>query len=157
MNIDKAIRFFSDFLNKSWETVIPLLSDRLYTSDESSKNDWIQANWELLVERKVLQLNEYLEIYGDGADFNGISSRITDVESIPTHSITVLVSDCMDILNNVKINAAEYLFEQLVGFKNGFYINSNPFNFVLVQDKDTNIERVFLLDGVKFQLRLYNS
>ena len=68
MEIDKAIRIFSDFLNSSSEIVTPLLIDRHYTSDESSIGDWLQANWEILVEKKVLKQNEYLEIYSDGAD-----------------------------------------------------------------------------------------
>src|SRR5690606_2936732 len=107
MDIDKAIRVFSDFLNKSWGVIIPLLSDRSYTTDESSKSDWLQSNWEILVERKVLQLNEYLEVYGEGADFNGVSSRITNIGSFPTHFVKVLVNNDKDILNNSEIESSE--------------------------------------------------
>jgi hypothetical protein len=153
MDINKAIRIFSDFLNKSWDTVVPLLSDRSYTTDESSKSDWLQSNWEILVERKVLRLNEYLEIYGDGADFNGESSRITDIESFATHSIKVLVDKQKDILNNSAVQGSEYTFERLVGFKAGFYIDMPPFDFVLVQDEIVGIERVFLLEQIKFKLQ----
>lgn len=153
MKIDKAIRIFSDFLNKSWDTIAPLLSGRAYTSDENAKSDWLQSNWEMLVERKVLQLNEYLEVYGEGADFNGESSRITDIESMPTHSVKVLVGRSKDILNNLEMEPAEYDFERLVGFKNGFYIDVPPFNFTLVQDNNIGCERVFLLEEVKFELQ----
>lgn len=153
MHIDKAIRIFSVFLNKSWGVIIPLLSDRSYTTDESSKSDWLQSNWEILVERKVLQLNEYLEIYGEGADFNGESSRITDINSFPTHSVKVLVSKEQDVLNNVEIDSSEYSFERLVGFREGFYTDIPPFDFVLVQDEDIGIERVFLLEKIKFELQ----
>lgn len=153
MDIDKAIRIFSDFLNKSWGIIIPLLSDRSYTTDESSKSDWLQSNWEILVERKVLQLNEYLEVYGEGADFNGESSRITDIESFPTHSIKVLVDKEKDVLNNLEVESSEYTFERLVGFRNGFYTDIPPFDFVLVQDEDIGIERVFLLEQIKFELQ----
>lgn len=73
MQIDKAIKNFADFLNSSWLIVYPLLVERSYTSNEESINDWLQANWELLVERKVLNINEYLEVYGDGADYHGAS------------------------------------------------------------------------------------
>lgn len=153
MDIDKTIRIFSSFLNKSWDVVIPLLSDRSYTTDESSKNDWLQSNWEVLVERKVLQLNEYLEAYGDGADFYGLSCRITDIESLPTHFIKVLVNKGIDILNNLESENSEYTFERLVGFENGFYTDIPPFDFVLVQDENIGIERVFLLDEVEFELQ----
>lgn len=153
MEIDKAIKIFSDFLNKSWGIIIPLLSDRSYTTDESSKSDWLQSNWEILVERKVLQLNEYLEVYGEGADFNRESSRITDIKSLPTHYVKVLVNNEKDVLNNLKVGSAEYTFERLVGFRDGFYTDIPPFDFVLVQDEDIGIERVFLLEQIKFELQ----
>ena len=153
MNIDKAIRIFSDFLNRSWELIIPLLSDRSYTTDDSSKSDWLQSNWEILVERKVLQLNEYLEVYGCGADFNGGSSRITDIESAPTHFVKVIVDKEEDILNNLKVERSEYTFELLVGFRDGFYTDIPPFDFVLVEDENIGTERVFLLEKVKFELQ----
>ena len=153
MDIDKAIRIFSDFLNKSWNIIIPLLSDRSYTTDESSRSDWLQSNWELLVERKVLQLNEYFEVYGDGADFNGESSRITDIASNATHSVKVLVNKGNDILNSSEVENAKFTFERLVGFRDGFYTNIPPFDFVLVHDEETSIERVFLLNQIKFEIQ----
>jgi hypothetical protein len=152
MDIDNAIRIFSDFLNKSWNIVIPLLSGRSYTTDEGSKSDWLQSNWEVLVERKVLHLNEYLEVYGEGADLNGKSSRIMDMESFPTHSINVLVDRGEDILNNLAIKNSEYTFERLVGFRDGFYTDIPPFDFVLVQDEGIGVERVFLLEQIKCEL-----
>jgi len=68
MTTDNAIRIFSEFLNSSWTIVNQLLIDRNYTSNEDSLNDWLQSNWEFLVERKILKLNDNLEVYGDGAD-----------------------------------------------------------------------------------------
>lgn len=152
MDIDKAIRIFSDFLNNSWTIIFPLLTDRSYTTNESSKSDWLQSNWEILVERKVLQLDEYLIEYGDGADFYGLSCRITDIESSPTHFVRVLVQNGKDMLNELDIENSEYTFERLVGFRNGFYNDVPPFDFVLAQDEDIGIERVFLLEQIKFKL-----
>lgn len=155
MDIDKAIRIFSEFLNSCWKNVLPSLENRTYTTNESSINDWLQANWELLVERKVLPLNEYLEIYGEGADFNGRSSRITDIQSIPQYSIKVIscCSDLVDLLNNTEVGNSELTFEKLVGFENGFYIDNPPFNYVLTQDESSGIERVFSMEKVKFELK----
>ena len=76
VDLNQIIRMFSMFLNNSWNIVIPLLRNRSYTTDESSINDWIQSNWEILVERKILEINNDLEVYGSGADFNEESSRI---------------------------------------------------------------------------------
>ncbi len=152
MDIDKAMRLFVDFLNLTWNIIEPLISNRDYTSDETSKSDWIQANWELLVERKVLPLNDYLEIYGEGADFNGISSRITDIEAYATFSVGVIIDDAIDILNNQKIRNQRYSFDRFVGFENGFYIDFSPFEYVLIQDENIGIERVFSIHDVKFKL-----
>lgn len=154
MDIDKAIRLFSEFLNSSWENVLPSLVNRTYTTNESSINDWLQANWELLVERKVLPLNEYLEIYGEGADFYGGSSRITDIGSTPHYSIKVIScsKDLVDLLNNTKVENDEFTFERLVGFEKGFYIDNPPFKYVLTQDDRFGLERVFFIDEVKFKL-----
>ncbi len=156
MNIDNAIRLFSDFLTASWENVIPLLLDRPYTTNESSINDWLQVNWEFLVERKVLPINKYLEIYGEGADFYGESSRITDIHSLPNYSIKVVLcyNNQTDVLNNINVYSNNFIFEKLVGFENGFYIDNPPFNHVLVHDINIDIDRVFSIDKVKFELQL---
>jgi hypothetical protein len=155
MSIDKALRIYSDFLNASWHIVNPLLIDKNYTSNASSISDWLQANWELLVERKILGLNEYLEVYGDGADYNGESSRMTDVGALPTFSIKIIVDDneVMDLLNNESIIGKELIFERLVGFNNGFYEDAPPFIYVLVQDENAGIERVLSLKDIKFELK----
>lgn len=152
MTTDHAIRLFADFLNKSWDTVQPLLLNRLYTTNDSSKDDWLQANWEILVERKILPVNEYLEPYGNGADFYSMYSRITDIKSNPTHKINIAVVNRIDILNNIKIENCEYSFNRLVGFENGFYTDRAPFNFILIEDEKLGIERVFTLEDVKFKI-----
>ena len=151
MNANEIIKSFSDFLNASWNYVIPLLSERTYTSNEDSINDWMQANWELLVERKILPLNEYLEVYGDGADFNGISSRITDIDIAATHYLSVFIHHGTDLLTNEKINNSIFSFEKFVGFRAGFYTVAPPFKYVLVLDNN-NMERVFRIENTHFEL-----
>lgn len=153
MDIDKAIRIFADFLNASYLIITPLLTGRSYTSDDNSTSDWLQLNWEILVERKVLPLNEYLEAYGEGADFYGSSSRITDMESLPTYSVKVQINKGIDILNNTELIDKEFFFERLIGFKNNFYTDEPLFNYVLVQDENIGIERVFPIENIKFKLR----
>jgi len=155
MNLDRAIRIFSDYLNASWYVVNPLLRDRTYTTDEFSINDWLQANWEILVEKKILQQNEYLEFYGDGADFFGASSRMTEIEALPIFAVKIILDGetVKDFLNNETILKTEFSFDRLVGFKNGFYVSEPPFNYVLIQDDDVGIERVFPLDSIKFELQ----
>ncbi len=154
MEINSAIKLYASFLNCSWQTVIPLLVEREYTSNESSISDWCQSNWELLVERKVLSVNEYLEIYGEGADFNGASSRITDIDVFPTHGIKVKScnkKNIYDLLNDEWCSVDGLDFDRLVGFKDGFYKLEPDYKYALLEDK-SGVERVFALEDVKFEL-----
>jgi hypothetical protein len=156
MKIDKALRVFAEYLNISWVTVLPLLVDREYTTNEISINDWLQSNWELLVELKVLGLGEYLEIYGEGADLNGSSSRVTDINALATFKIKVGAvnpENTLDFLNNQYVKLDNITFDRIVGFKNEFYFIEPDFKYVLVFDEEFGgIERVFLLDDVIFEL-----
>lgn len=154
MEINQAVGIFASFLNASCDIVMPLLLSREYTSDGSSIGDWLQANWEILVEKKVLKQNEYLEVYRDGADYNGASSRMNDIEAMSTHTIKVLPNnEAIDILNNEIINDKERLeFDRLVGFQNGFYTDQPPFDYALLADS-SGMERVLSLDEITFELQ----
>jgi hypothetical protein len=155
MAIDKAIKIFAQFLNNSWITASQLLIDRSYTTNEDSINDWLQANWELLVERKVLMINEHLEVYGEGADFNGSSSRITDISALPNFKLKIKSkngNDVLDVLNNEKVRLNNVTFDKIVGFKNGFYKLVPDFSYVLITDDNLGIERVVALDDIEFEL-----
>ncbi|WP_159466921.1 hypothetical protein [Dyadobacter sp. 3J3] len=153
--IDKAIRFFAEFLNSSWEMASKLLisSDDL---DDELLNDWLQANWELLVERQVVNLNEYVEVYGDGADINGASSRITYPLALPNYKVKIkpIVGETLfDFLNNENVKLREAIFEKIVGFYDGYYVLSPDFKYVLIYDENSNTERVLLMEDVKFELQ----
>lgn len=155
MELDTAIRLFVDFLNSSWDIVSQLLSNRYDTSDENSIDDWLQANWELLVERKVLKVNEYLEIYGSGADYNGSSSRIIDPEALANFRVDIKTKkghETFDLLNNEQVELQNMTFENFVGFKNGFYIQEPPFKYALITDDRLGIERVVAINDLQFEL-----
>nr|WP_068893114.1 hypothetical protein [Pedobacter panaciterrae] len=155
MTTDKAIRIFSDFLNSSWAIGNQLLIDRNYTSNEDSLNDWLQSNWEFLVERKILKINDHLEVYGDGADFNGASSRITDPNAVANFKIKVISKNnkpVHDVLNEEEVTLVNADFNKLIGFKNGFYIMESEFNFMLLDDKNISTERVVRLNDIEFEL-----
>jgi hypothetical protein len=157
MKIANAIMGFGQFLNASWNSVDELIRINEKQSSNETINDWLQANWELLVERRVLGVDEYLQVYGEGADFNGSSSRITDFKSIATHRIVVKSrssGNLFDALNNVYIDENDsYEFDMLVGFENGFYHMMPIFSHLLVYDNSSNIERVFRISDVDFELQ----
>lgn len=155
MTIDNAIRKFVEFLNCSWEVVSQSLHNRDYTTNENAINDWLQANWELLVERKVLKIGEYLEVYGEGADFNRASSRITDPEALPDFKIKVKSKTgvpIFDVLNEDTIELRNVTFERIVGFKDGFYVLELAFKYALLREESIDLERVVSLDEIEFDL-----
>lgn len=155
INLDIAVRYFAKFINESWDSVIPLLEDRSYTTNESSIADWLQSNWEILVERKVLKINQYLEIYAEGADFNNASSRITDASASPDYVVKVksrFGKKIPDLLNDEQVLITDSDFLKLVSFKDGFYQKEPQFEFVLLED-DIGIERVVPIEKVKFELQ----
>lgn len=155
VNLDMAVRYFAKFVNDSWASVMPLLEDRSYTTNESSIADWLQANWEILVERKVLELNQYLDIYAEGADFNGSSSRITDTNAWSNYAVKVkgrFGNEIPDLLNDEQVLITDSDFLELVSFKDGFYHKKPKFEFVLLED-NIGIERVVPIEEVKFELQ----
>jgi len=152
-DVDKSIRVFIDFLNHSWNAAMPVLRNRDYCSDESSLNDWLQANWEFLVERAILKNGDYLEVYGEGADFNGASSRISDFKALPNFSIEVRQQGddpITDKLNNEMVFVNDANFVEFVSFREGFYHKEPIFDSVLLDD--SGIERVVSINQVVFGL-----
>lgn len=149
--VDEKVKEFAEFLNKSLECAQKLLND-----NEDLSMDWIQASWELLVERALLSNDEFLDVYSAGADFNGSSSRITKVNALPTHKI-VLASkngdEVLDLLSAQKLKLVDgMVFEEFVSFKEGFYSNKPNFDCILVNQIGSNQEMVFYINDIIFRL-----
>lgn len=153
MSVDAVLRKFVDYLNGSWNFFDSLLLQRSYTSDEQSINDWLQVSWEILVEKNILQMGEFLEVYGDGADYCGTSSRITDVNALPNFRIVVKPKHgemLFDLLNNVSIKNSQFIFDRFVSFEHGWYKLTPVFNCVLGIDNISGVERVLNIDSIVF-------
>lgn len=152
MNINDIVKEYARFLNQSWNNAMPLLMGRDYTTDEFAINDWLQMNWEMLVERKILSINEYFEPYGDGADYNGASCRITDINAIATHKLIGNSNSipAFDYLNNNHVIVENVVFDRFVGFEEGYYTMKPSFDLVLVYEG--NLERVFKLSEIEFSV-----
>jgi hypothetical protein len=140
MKCTDLIISFRDFISNSWEN-IKLFYENL---DEEEKeiflNDWLQANWEILVERSICETNEFLEVYGYGADCNGQSSRVIYPEILPTHKITCKVKNnelVKDFMTDKLIQIENVDFMGFVNFKNKYFEIAPPFDFILLSsDKD---------------------
>ena len=98
-------------------------------------DDWAQANWELLVERPLCNVAEFLEIYGSGSDYETQRySRVFFHDAIPTHAIVVRAAvPVLDILSNTAIDVSEWAFDRLVARVGDWFENRPPFDHVLVE------------------------
>jgi len=111
--ISNEIIQFSNFLNASW-TYIGLYFKKDSVINENLSN-WLQANWEILVESTVCGKGEFLVVYGDGADFDDEEySRVTYKSILATHCIRV---------EKMKANVIDFFSKESIGNLDGYYFN----------------------------------
>ncbi len=72
---------FRDFLVHSWNDLDLLMANHDWDDDGSFISQWLQVNWEFLVERELLEKKGFLKSYSN-LDF-----RITHRDALPTHEI----------------------------------------------------------------------
>ena len=109
---------------------------------KSFKDDWLQANWELIVERRLGNFDLYLEIYGEGTGYNVESSRVLFPDKQATHNIILSsknedkLYDCLgESLIDDKIESI--IFQKFVTIKaDSWYYEEMPFNMIEALYKD---------------------
>nr|WP_317200528.1 hypothetical protein [uncultured Psychrobacter sp.] len=133
MIINNILKDYASLLCLYWSKVKEL--DNSDTT-ESFKDDWLQANWELIVERQLGDSDLYLEVYGDGADCNGVSSRVLFPNKQATHNV-ILKSEneekIYDFLGERYIDDSieEIVFQRFVTIKDdGWYYEEPPFDMI---------------------------
>lgn len=146
-NTDTIVRGFRAFLNAGWREATALLP-------EHEVGDWMQANWELLVEANLCdQSKEFLEVYGSGADRFGRSSRILQHEALPTHRVVCVGRNdtvVHDLFSGQNIRPATLWFENFVSWDGEHYDEVPPLDHALLADR----REIYLLsiDDVSFEL-----
>lgn len=60
IDITDYIISFRNFLNSSWPYLDALMENHDWDKDGNFIDDWVQANWELLIEREILGKDKYL-------------------------------------------------------------------------------------------------
>lgn len=146
---------FQKFIVLNWAYI-----SELDTQDESDalRIDWLQANWEILVEQQLRTPLIMLEVYGDGAD-NGQSSRIQNETASPTHYISCEPKSKLflyDHLNKEKIHTdfEKLRFDRFASLRsNDWYYEEPPFDKVLFYRENRAI--VLNLSDIKFTLEAY--
>jgi len=133
MEVTKSINNFRNFILHSWEGLSFFLNN--CDDPEEMLNNWLQANWEILIESTLTKENEYLEVYGFGADCNGESSRVCYPDKLPTRRILCYPTNgklVKDYLSNENVDIANCDFMGFVSLDDNYYKVKPPFDFVLL-------------------------
>lgn len=151
-HVDDLVRGFARLLANAWPEV--LAASRL-TKAGSFVQDWLQANWEAVVEAGIGP-GVFLEVYGEGADCNDRSSRVYRPEATPTHAVVCLSrpgeEGVIDRLSGrlIAVSSDGLPVEELVTLEGSWYTARPPFDCVLVE-RDGN-SYVFRINEVAFSL-----
>lgn len=131
------------------------------TPHGSYRLDWLQANWEMLIEGAVSMHPDYgmqavfLQIYGEGADYHGSSSRLLEPNATLTHHVRCYPRHGESIQDKLTDQAREspqegFFFGEFVSWDGSWFYRQPPFDHVLVRSDDG--EAVFPCDGLRFDL-----
>lgn len=137
MIVDEVLFEFLGFLNISWAAVDDL--SKKFRRQEEFIDDWLQANWEILVESVLLEGAGYLDVYGDGAEMNDPSSRILKPEKLPTHRIGCQrknQANPRNLANNEQVDPSRWAFWGFVHWDGRVYKKEPEFNAVLLEGAD---------------------
>lgn len=153
-DVDDLIRAFAKLLAGS--AVLVQAEAAKTDAPDEFWNDWVQANWEAFVEAR-LGPGLFLEVYGEGADCNGASSRVWMPDAVPTNSVVCVPRNgkadaVRDALSgkDVPIPRTGLALEELVALAGTWYARRPPFDHALVEVGGAT--HLFKLEDVTFNL-----
>lgn len=111
LNVTEHILKFRHFLLSSWNDLDLLMEDHDWDDDVNFTFDWLQVNWEFLVERQLLKKTGFLNTFGI-LPFS--QQRITDENVECTHLIMCASKDGRELSKSSKSHGAgaPWLFEK---------------------------------------------
>lgn len=160
--VDVSIRRFASFLRESWQTMDQATRAPRSLSAAELRADWLQANWEILVEavlRDALAMELFLEPYGEGAECNGDSSRVWLPSSPTTHRVICVAAGAYEVLDMLRGDGIDIDRDgDLVVFDHfgtrcadGWHEEREPFDCVIGYYR--GIEVLLPASHIKFELR----
>lgn len=161
----EIVHDFRYFLNVAWAGLPAWII-------KNEINDWLQANWEILVEAKLnepfckMEINSeriILDFYGDGADCNGGSSRVWLPDALPTHRIVCKIKSgsVKDIFTGKEIKENEiskmdFLKITTLADNKQWFDDRPPFDCILLS-QPVSIENVLVsLNTIDFHVEKIN-
>lgn len=154
MNVNNIILQFVYFINNSYEGINELSKQIEYNNRniilaDKVENGFYQFVWEIIVESQLCFNKEYLEPYGDGADFYEKSSRVIYPEKWADKKICINVTNKLDCFSMKSISAQNLDLVKFVHYNGSEYSVSKPFDFVLCEDPIGN-QFLFKFDEVNY-------
>ena len=121
--VNNSLINFLNFLNSSYVNFkeVKLMVNNPDLAEELI-NDFYQANWEIFVEAIICKSGkEFLEVYGEGADCNKNSSRVSFTNKDATHKIICKTKEgnlLFDINTKEKIELDLFKFNSFISLNN---------------------------------------
>lgn len=132
MNLERILEQFREYLCLNFKGIESILTD-------DQIEDWLQANWEVMVEFRLRDAGitkGLIDVYGNGADCNESSSRVSLHDLHPTSAIHI---------------APGCIFHSFGTLKDGFFDQGAPFDYVKGEYPNTN-DLVLPLEQAKFSI-----
>ena len=133
IDITYQVRHFRDFLVSAWPYLDQMMNNHDWEDDGWFSDDWIQVNWEFLIERELLGISRYLAPLSR-------NQRITFPEVSATYKIVCDVNKIVELRDWPK-KRLNYEGEELFicGFRTRRSISFRlypPFDFIEVRTLD---------------------
>jgi hypothetical protein len=143
---------YQNFLTASWEIVFSEVEDTDLQND--LKDDWLEVNWELIVESyfNMGQQRINLSCYGAGAA--GKFDRVFIENAETTHDVKCFSNknnELYDVVDGVNVSVPEegFTFRRFVTIRDGLYVQGAPFDMVQVNELN---DTVFPVGQIEFRL-----
>lgn len=139
MDVTILIHHFRRFIEAAWPSVSSILLNNEEFKEQIIDN-WLQANWEQLVEQNLFSCSAgYVLEYGNGADYDCESNRVSFPEEEPTHAIIckAKTTECLvDKFTEKKVIDNHVIFRSFVSWNGHQYSNEPPLDYVLAEIGD---------------------
>lgn len=136
LDVTDSVEAFRQILCACWPAI-----QRLAETDTtgSFKEDWLQANWERVVECSVPpSLGVVLEPYGEGADCNVRSSRVWKPTAIANSAISIrcLGNEAVTNALDGQVLEGDLILGEFCTLVNGWPSVQKPFDYVTLENRE---------------------
>lgn len=139
---------YQKFLTSSWDKVFQ------DSEDTDLKDDWLEANWELIVESHFNLGNERVNLSRYGAGAAGKFDRVFIENAQETHEVKCFSNKnnvLFDVVDgvNIAVPTEGFTFRRFVTIKDGWYFQEPPFDMIQINELD---DAVFSVGQIDFRL-----